>query len=84
MATLAMLEFRQVLMDLATALSEPGRRYSLDQVVLKGHELQPGAYGPQNATPLFLLFSAILVHCGELFGRTPVYIHANDQNSWND
>ena len=51
MATMTMLEFRQVLMDLATALSEPGRRFSLDQV-LKGHELQPGAYGPQNATPL--------------------------------
>ena len=52
MADLTMEEFRRVLMDLATALSEPGRRFSLDQVMQKGHGLLPGAHGPRNAPPL--------------------------------
>ena len=46
-------EYRRTLMALAEALSEPGRRFTPDEVMLKGHELNPGQYGthfaPANA-----------------------------------
>ena len=45
MATLTMTEYRRSLAALAEALSEPGRRFSPDQAMLKGHELDPGRYG---------------------------------------
>ena len=52
MAQLTVAEFRRTLMALAEALSEPGRRFTPDEVMLKGHELNPGQYGthfaPQN------------------------------------
>ena len=38
-------EYRRTLMALAEALSEPGRRFTPDQVMLKGHELNPGLFG---------------------------------------
>ena len=38
-------------MALAEALSEPGRRFSPDQVMLKGHELNPGQYGTRSSSP---------------------------------
>ena len=38
-------EFRRTLLALAEALAEPGRRFTPDQVMLKGHELNPGLYG---------------------------------------
>ena len=51
MAQLTVAEFRRTLMALAEALSEPGRRFSPDQVMLKGHELNPGQYGTLSASP---------------------------------
>ena len=44
-------EFRRALMALAEALSEPGRRFTPDEVMLKGHELNPGQYGTHFASP---------------------------------
>ena len=51
MAQLTVAEFRRSLMALAEALSEPGRRFTPDEVMAKGHELNPGQYGP-TYTPL--------------------------------
>ena len=51
MAQLTVAEFRRTLMALAEALSEPGRRFTPDQVMLKGHELNPGRYGTRFASP---------------------------------
>ena len=45
MANLTVAEFRRTLMALAEALSEPGRRFTPDEVMLKGHELNPGQHG---------------------------------------
>ena len=45
MAQLTVAEYRRSLMALAEALAEPGRRFSPDEVMLKGHELNPGQYG---------------------------------------
>ena len=45
MAQLTVAEYRRSLMALAEALAEPGRRFSPDEVKLKGHELNPGQYG---------------------------------------
>ena len=42
MAQLTVAEYRRSLMALAEALAEPGRRFSPDEVMLKGHELNPG------------------------------------------
>ena len=42
MAILALAEYRRILMTLAGALSEPSRWFSPEQVMLKGHELNPG------------------------------------------
>ena len=61
MADLTMEEFRRVLMDLATALSEPGRRFSLDQVMQKGHEFTSGRTWSAQRTPSTLLFTAVMV-----------------------
>jgi len=51
MAQLTVAEFRRTLVALAEALSEPGRRFTPDQVMLKGHELNPGQYGTHLAPP---------------------------------
>ena len=51
MAQVTVAEFRRTLMALAEALSEPGRRFSPDQVMQKGHELNPGQYGTLSLTP---------------------------------
>ena len=50
MAQLTVAEYRRSLMALAEALAEPGRRFSPDEVMLKGHELNPGQYG-QSQNP---------------------------------
>ena len=42
MATLTLAEYRRILMTLAGALSEPSRWFSPEQVMLKGHDLNPG------------------------------------------
>ena len=51
MAQLTVAEFRRSLMALAEALSEPGRRFTPDEVMAKGHELNPGQYGPTYTPP---------------------------------
>ena len=51
MAPLMVAQLRRSLMALAEALSEPGRRFTTDEVMAKGHELNPGQYGP-TYTPL--------------------------------
>ena len=38
-------------MALTEALSEPGRRFNADQVMLKGHKLNPGQYGTHSSPP---------------------------------
>ena len=60
MAQLTVAEFRRTLMALAEALSEPGRRFTPDQVMLKGHELNPGQYGTHFAPPKRCLTSSML------------------------
>ena len=55
-------EFRRALMALAEALSEPGRRFTPDEVMLKGHELNPGLYGPHVTSTKRCLASHTL-HC---------------------
>ena len=49
MAQLTVAEFRRTLMALAEALSEPGRRFTPDEVMMRGHELNPGQYGLHSA-----------------------------------
>ena len=51
MAQVTVAEFRRTLMALAEALSEPGRRFTPEQVMQKGHELNPGQYGTLSVTP---------------------------------
>ena len=51
MAQLTVAEFRRSLMALAEALSEPGRRFTPDEVMATGHELNPGQYGPSYTHP---------------------------------
>ena len=51
MAQLTVAEFRRSLMALAEALSEPGRRFTPDEVMAKGHELNPGQYSPTYTPP---------------------------------
>ena len=51
MAQVTVAEFRRTLMALAEALSEPGRRFTPEQVMQKGHELNPGQYGTLSLTP---------------------------------
>ena len=62
MSEMTIAEFRRALMALAEALSEPGRRFTPDEVMLKGHELNPGQYGPHVASPKRCLASHSL-HC---------------------
>ena len=50
-ATLAVAELRRTFMVLAEALSDPGRRFTPDQVLLKGHELNHGKYGTRSSPP---------------------------------
>ena len=50
MAQLTVAEYRRSLMALAEALSEPGRRFTPDEVMAKGHELNPGQYGPTHSS----------------------------------
>ena len=38
-------------MALADALSEPGRRFNPDQVMLEGHKVNPGQYGTHSSPP---------------------------------
>ena len=51
MAQVTVAEFRRTLMALVEALSEPGRHFTPDQVMQKGHELNPGQYGTLSVTP---------------------------------
>ena len=51
MAQVTVAEFRRTLMALAEDLSEPGRRFTPEQVMQKGHELNPGQYGTHSVTP---------------------------------
>ena len=60
MAQMTVSEFRRALMALAEALVEPGRRFTPDQVMLKGHELNPGQYGTHFASPKRCLASYTL------------------------
>ena len=62
-------EFRRALMALAEALSEPGRRFTPDEVMLKGHELNPGLYGPHVTSTKRCLASHTL-HCLSYVVRT--------------
>ena len=52
MAVSTVAEFRRTLLALAEALAEPGRRFTPDQVMLKGHELNPGLFGTCMKPPL--------------------------------
>ena len=60
MAQLTVAEFRRTLMALAEALSEPGRPFTPDQVMLQAHELNPGQYGTHFAPPKRCLTSSML------------------------
>ena len=60
MAQVTVAEFRRTLMALAEALSESGRRFTPEQVMQKGHELNQGQYGTLSVTPNF---SSQLVVC---------------------
>ena len=60
MAQVTVAEFRRTLMALAEALSEPGRRFTPEQVMQKGHELNPGQYGTLSVT---LNYPSQLVVC---------------------
>ena len=57
MANLTVAEFRRTLMALAEALSEPGRRFTPDEVMLKGHELNPGQHGAFSKCYVSSLFN---------------------------
>ena len=69
MAQSTVAELRQTLMALAEALSEAGRRFTPDQVMAKGHELNPGRHGTFISPPLrhglvlFILFIVVCVPC---------------------
>ena len=71
MSQMTISEFRSALMALAEALSEPGRRFTPDEVMVKGHELNPGQYGPHvapqnNASPrihfIFVICSPSIIY----------------------
>ena len=50
-ATSTVAELRHTCMALAEAVSEPGHPFNPDQVMLKGHKLNPGQYGTHTSPP---------------------------------
>ena len=72
MAQVTVAEFRRTLMALAEALSEPGRRFTPDQVMQKGHELNPGQYGTLSLTPNY---ASLMVSCSLCVICRPSFIY---------
>ena len=72
MAQLTVAEYRRSLMALAEALSEPGRRFTTDEVMAKGHELNPGQYGP-TYTPLETMSRSVCVRSVGLCPSSFIY-----------
>ena len=72
MAQVTVAEFRRTLMALAEALSEPGRRFTPDQVMQKGHELNPGQYGTLSLTPNY---ASLMVSCSLCVIGRPSFIY---------
>ena len=72
MAQVTVAEFRRTLMALAEALSEPGRRFTPDQVMQKGHELNLGQYGTLSLTPYY---ASLMVSCSLCVIGRPSFIY---------
>ena len=68
-------KFHRTLMALAEALSEPGRRFSPDQVMLNGHELNPGQYGTLSASPKRNLSWSIFSLCVLCSSVRPLFMN---------